>query len=72
MNGRGEVTERVDALRKREKAARQAAISAARAGEFIQFRITAHSVDRWIKLTDAEWRQMRAAGDAVMEAGGDE
>jgi hypothetical protein len=66
------VSEQVDALRKREQATRRVSITASRAGEFIQFRITAYSTDRWIKLTDAEWQQMRAAGDAVAEAGGDD
>lgn len=60
---------RLDALRKKEKAARDVVIRVARVGpEFIQIHVSAFSSDRWLKLTDTEARKL--AEDILRELGG--
>jgi hypothetical protein len=54
-----------------ERETRDVVITAARAGEYIQVRVSARSVDRYMKLTEAEARQMADAVARALEGGSD-
>jgi hypothetical protein len=54
-----------------ERETRDVVITAARAGEYIQVRVSARSVDRYMKLTRAEARQLADAVTAALEGGSD-
>jgi hypothetical protein len=54
-----------------ERETRDVVIAAARAGEYIQVRVSARSVDRYMKLTEAEARQLRDVVAAALEGGSD-
>jgi hypothetical protein len=66
------VTGRVDALRKREAAARDVQARVTRVGPWVQVHVIALGADRWMKFTDAEAAQLRDDLTAVLEAGPDE
>jgi hypothetical protein len=51
-------TARVKALRKRQASTRDVHLCVAKAGDWIQVHMSARGTDRWMKLTEAEARQL--------------